>query len=58
MEWLIDALNSTSIEQREAAGRELAERTGRDFGYRPDMPVEAHNTVQARYRTWRAQEGR
>jgi hypothetical protein len=41
---------------REAAGRELAERTGRDFGYRADMPSEARQSVQARYRAMQEQD--
>lgn len=58
IEWLIDALTSPSMELREAAARELAERTGRDFGYEAEMPVEARASVQARYRAWRVQDGR
>ncbi len=58
LEWLIDALTSASFEQREGAARELAERTGRDFGYRADLPAEARVSVQSRYRAWREQEGK
>ncbi|MBI5535649.1 MAG: HEAT repeat domain-containing protein [Deltaproteobacteria bacterium] len=58
IEWLIDALTSTTPDLREASAKELAERTGRDFGYRSDMPAEARASVQARYRALRAQEGR
>jgi hypothetical protein len=57
MEWVIDALTSQAAELREAAGRELAERTGRDFGYRADMPAEARQSVQARYRAMHEQDG-
>jgi hypothetical protein len=56
MEWLIDALTSPVDELRDAAGRELAERTGRDFGYRADMPSEARHSVQARYRAMHDQD--
>jgi HEAT repeat protein len=58
IEWLIDALTSPAVDLREAAARELAERTGRDFGYRADMPLEARASVQSRYRALRSQEGR
>jgi len=58
MEWLIDALTSPSLDMREAAAKELAEHTGRDFGYEAEMPVEARASVQSRYRAWRVQDGR
>jgi hypothetical protein len=56
LEWLIDALTSASAELRDAAAKELVERTGRDFGYQPDMSAEALANVQARYRVMAAQD--
>lgn len=52
VEWLIEGLVHEDPEIRRIAGRDLRQTSGRDFGYRTDMPLERCREIRERYRLW------
>ncbi|MGB5813519.1 MAG: HEAT repeat domain-containing protein [Polyangiales bacterium] len=52
VEWLIDALDHEDAEIRSIVARDLAQHTGQDLGYDPDLPPEKRQAIRERYRLW------
>lgn len=55
MEWLIDSLDHEDPEIRAIASRDLVRASGRDFGYRVNMPGDDRKAIGERYRLWWAE---
>lgn len=57
IEWLILALDHSSVDLRRAAGDELAGLTGQRFGFDPHGSVSERRLAQSKYREWWAARG-
>lgn len=58
IEWLILALDHSSVDLRRAAGDELAGLTGQRFGFDPHGSASERRLSQSKYREWWAARGR
>jgi len=52
LEWLIDSLDHEDPEIRAIASRDLVRASGRDYGYRVNMPGDDRKAIRERYRLW------
>jgi hypothetical protein len=52
VEWLIDSLDHQDAEIRVIASRDLIRASGRDYGYRVNMPGDDRRAIRERYRLW------
>jgi hypothetical protein len=58
IEWMIDALVHPDVECRFMAFQELKHLTGKDFGYRFDLPLKERHAAADRWREWWQTEGK
>jgi HEAT repeat protein len=56
-EWLIDSLDHEDPEIRAIASRDLIRMTGRDYGYRVNMPGDDRRAIRERFVLWWSSEG-